>query len=71
MEPGALSRSEAHTEGVEETVIVIQGQAVISAGDMHELIKEGDTLVFSGHQPHEYKNTSETLTILHLILQYK
>ncbi|WP_337993623.1 XRE family transcriptional regulator [Lysinibacillus sp. CNPSo 3705] len=71
MEPGAFSRSEAHTEGVEETVTVIQGQANISAGEMHELLEEGDTLVFSGHQPHEYKNTSEKLTILHLILQYK
>lgn len=71
MEPGAVSRSEAHTEGVEETVMVIKGQAVISAGDMHELLDEGDTLVFSGHQPHEYRNTSEGLTIFHLILQYK
>ncbi|KOS66704.1 transcriptional regulator [Lysinibacillus contaminans] len=71
MEPGSWSKSDAHTEGVEETVTVIQGQALISAGDMHELLVEGDTLVFSGHQDHEYKNTSESLTILHLILQYK
>lgn len=71
MEPGVCSRSEAHTEGVEETVTVIQGQAVISAGDMQELLVEGDTLVFSGHQIHEYRNVSSELTILHLILQYK
>lgn len=71
MEPGAKSRSDAHTEGVEETVTVIQGQAVITAGDMFEQLVEGDTLVFSGHQEHEYRNTSDKLTILHLILQYK
>lgn len=71
MEPGALSRSDAHTEGVEETVTVIQGQAIISTGEMHEHLVEGDTLVFSGHQDHEYKNISESLTILHVILQYK
>ncbi|OEC02862.1 transcriptional regulator [Lysinibacillus sphaericus] len=71
MEPGARSRSEAHTEGVEETVTVIHGQAVISAGVMHETITEGETLVFSGHQAHEYQNVSEELTVLHVILQYK
>ena len=71
MEPGAKSRSEAHTEGVEETVTVLQGQAVIVAGDMHEQLNEGDTLVFSGHQAHEYQNTADQVTVLHLILQYK
>lgn len=71
MEPGAKSRSEAHTEGVEETITVIQGQVVIAAGDMHEQLDEGDTLVFSGHQEHEYQNTSDKVTVLHLILQYK
>ncbi|GLC87765.1 helix-turn-helix domain-containing protein [Lysinibacillus piscis] len=71
MKPGALRKSEAHTEGVEETITVIQGQAIIATESMLETLEEGDTLVFSGHQPHEYRNASNDVTILHLILQYK
>ena len=71
MEPGVIHKSEAHTEGVEETVIVIQGQAVIHLGSIKEELVVGDTIVFSGDQEHHYENPTEQLTILHLILQYK
>lgn len=71
MEPGVIHQSEAHTEGVEETITVIQGQANIESGGMRERLIEGETLVFSGHQTHQYENPTDQLTILHLILQYK
>lgn len=71
MDPGVIHRSEAHPEGVEETLTVIQGQAVIHAGGMEELLEEGDTLVFSGHQEHHYHNPTDKVSILHLIIQYR
>ncbi len=71
IDPGVIHRSEAHPEGVEETLTVIKGQAVIEAGGMKEQLEEGDTLVFSGHQEHHYYNPSNTVSILHLIIQYR
>lgn len=71
MDPGVVHQSEAHTEGVEETITVIKGQAIIESGDMKEHLIEGQTLVFTGHNAHSYENPSDSLTILHLILQYR
>ena len=71
MDPNVAHESDAHTEGVEETVTVIQGQVLIEMGEIKEMLKEGQTIVFSGHQPHRYENIDEGQTILHLILQYK
>lgn len=71
MDPGVAHKSDAHTEGVEETITVIQGQAMIEMGDMKEILEEGETIVFSGHQQHRYENLSDGQVILHLILQYK
>ncbi|MEK4228469.1 helix-turn-helix domain-containing protein [Solibacillus sp. FSL H8-0538] len=71
MDAGAVHKSEAHTEGVEETITVIEGQAIIEAGEMKELLIQGETLVFSGHQTHQYENPTNTRTVLHLILQYR
>lgn len=71
MEPGVIHKSEAHTDGVEETAIVIKGQAIIQSGSMNEKLFVGDTLVFSGQQEHQYENPTDQLTVLHLILQYK
>lgn len=71
MDPGVVHISEAHHEGVEETITVIHGQAVIEMGGMKEKLEVGETIVFSGHQEHRYENPSNEQTVLHLILQYK
>lgn len=71
MDPGVVHKSEAHTEGVEETITVIRGQAIIQCGDMKEPLKEGETLIFSANQSHQYENPTNDLTILHLIIQYR
>ncbi|MGE7836073.1 helix-turn-helix domain-containing protein [Viridibacillus arvi] len=71
MDPGCSHRSDAHTDGVEETITAIKGQVVVEAGDMSETLNVGETLVFKGHQIHQYTNTADEMTILHFILQYK
>lgn len=71
MDPGVIHKSEPHTEGVEETVTVIEGQAVVQCGNMKECLEEGETLVFSANQPHQYENPTDKVTILHLIIQYR
>lgn len=71
MDPGVIHRSEAHPEGVEETLTVLKGQALIEADGMTESLEEGDTLVFSGHQEHAYRNPTNAVTIFHLIIQYR
>jgi len=71
MDPGVTHKSEPHTEGVEETVTVIAGQAVVQCGDMRESLTEGETLLFSANQPHQYENPTDQVTVLHLIIQYR
>lgn len=71
MDPGVIHKSEAHTEGVEETITVIEGQAVIQCGEMKEQLMEGETLVFSANQPHQYENPTNSVTVLYLIIQYR
>lgn len=71
MDPGVIHSSEAHSEGVEETLTVIKGQVTVKAGGISEELQEGVTLVFSGAQEHQYINSSNELTILHLIIQYR
>ena len=68
---GAIHKSEPHTEGVEETITVIEGQVTVEAGEMRELVVEGETIVFSGNQHHLYENAASGRTVLHLILQYR
>ncbi len=63
--------SAAHNEGVEETLTVVDGSMKVTvAGDDVHLLK-GETLVFSGSQVHRYVNTSDTTSVLHLIIHYK
>lgn len=71
MDAGAIHKSEPHTEGVEETITVIEGQVTVEAGEMRELVVEGETIVFSGNQHHLYENAASGRTVLHLILQYR
>lgn len=71
IDPGVIHKSEAHPEGVEETITVIKGQAVIQCGDMKEVLNEGETLIFSGHQSHQYENLTKDITMLYLIIQYQ
>ncbi|MBK3494873.1 helix-turn-helix transcriptional regulator [Viridibacillus sp. YIM B01967] len=71
MDPGCSHSSEAHTEGVEETITAIKGQVIVEAGDMCETLDVGETLVFSGQQVHQYTNGADEVTVLHFILQYK
>lgn len=71
MDPGVIHKSEPHTEGVEETVMVIEGQVIIRCGEMMEQLVAGETLVFSANQPHQYENLTNHITVLHLIIQYR
>lgn len=70
IDPNIIHKSDAHTDGVEETLTVIKGELVVKCGEMEEHLEEGDTLIFSAHQPHQYINPTNNLTIFHLIIQY-
>lgn len=71
MEPGIIHKSEPHTEGVEETVTVIKGEAIVQCGELRDHLVEGETLVFSATEPHQYENPTDEVTVLHLIIQYR
>jgi XRE family transcriptional regulator, regulator of sulfur utilization len=63
--------SVAHMDGVEECVTVVTGELEIILEAEEIQLESGDTLVFSGNQPHHYINTSETTSIIHLIITYQ
>lgn len=71
MAPNIIHESEAHSDGVEETITVIKGELIVTCGEMEEHLVEGDTLIFSAHQPHKYTNPTNELTAFHLIIQYR
>lgn len=71
LDPLCSYESAAHNEGVEETVTVVDGTMRITVGSDEVNLVKGETLVFSGNQLHQYVNTSDTMSVLHLIIHYK
>ncbi|PUB17873.1 helix-turn-helix domain-containing protein [Paenisporosarcina sp. OV554] len=63
--------SVAHMDGVEESLTVVTGELKIILEAEEIQLESGDTLVFSGNQTHHYINTSETTSIIHLIITYQ
>jgi quercetin dioxygenase-like cupin family protein len=63
--------SAPHNEGVEETLTVVDGTMMVTVGENDVNLEKGETLVFSGNQIHKYVNTTDILTVLHLIIHYK
>lgn len=70
IDPNITHESDAHTDGVEETLTVIEGELIVKCGDMEEHLVEGDTLIFSAHKSHKYINPTNNMTVFHLIIQY-
>lgn len=71
MDAGVIHKSEAHTDGVEETIIVISGEVIIECCGMKEKLHAGESLIFSANQPHQYENPTDEVTVIHLIIQYR
>jgi mannose-6-phosphate isomerase-like protein (cupin superfamily) len=71
MDPYCSYESTPHQKGVEESLTIVDGELKIILESEEVDLLTGETLVFSGNQTHRYLNTSETMTIIHLIIHYQ
>lgn len=63
VEPGANGGAELYTLNAEVEVLhVLGGQLEVVFADHLEVVSAGDTITFSGREPHTWRNPSETLT---------
>jgi transcriptional regulator with XRE-family HTH domain len=56
LEPGCTHESEAHHKGVEEYVIVSQGELDIILNQISYNVEQGNAIHFVADQPHIYRN---------------
>lgn len=70
LEPGCEHFSDPHEEGVEEYIIVTQGQIEISIGDKKIVLQKGHSIRFLANKPHAYKNASHELSIFQNVICY-
>lgn len=71
LDPLCSYESAPHMDGVEETLTLVDGQIRIILENEQVNLEIGETLVFSGSQTHRYENTSEKMSVLHLIIHYQ
>jgi transcriptional regulator with XRE-family HTH domain len=54
LHPGEVHRSEAHTAGTRELLLVLEGAVDLRVGDRTERLEEGASAAFAGDAPHGY-----------------
>jgi transcriptional regulator with XRE-family HTH domain len=70
MEPGCIHESEAHTAGVEEYIMMLQGSLEILINGSDYLINANDSLRFAADQPHIYRNNTQNIVRYHVLIYY-
>lgn len=71
LEPGCHHISEAHYEGVEEHVTVMNGELEVIIGDASYRLTEGNSIRFIANKPHQYINRSEHMTKYQDVMYYR
>ncbi|SDD33601.1 Cupin domain protein [Paenibacillus sp. UNCCL117] len=70
MDPGCVQHSEAHNEGVEEYIMLTEGELSVSVRQENHLLKPGDAIHFIADQPHSYENVSGGKTAYQVVIYY-
>ncbi|MNI26141.1 hypothetical protein D3C73_798260 [compost metagenome] len=70
MEPGCVHHSEPHNEGVEEYILLTEGELAVSVQQEKYQLKVGDAIHFIADQPHSYENLSEHKTVYQAMIYY-
>lgn len=71
LEAGCVHKSEAHEKGVEEYIYVSEGDFELCVGGNCYHLNEGGSIKFLADKAHEYKNNSNDLVKLHILIYYK
>lgn len=70
LEPGAFLESEGHRVGVEEYVLICDGNMLLRVGEDQYTLSKGDAIKFNGHVKHSYRNTGNNTVSAYTILYY-
>ncbi|GIM30157.1 transcriptional regulator [Clostridium polyendosporum] len=72
LEPNCNHISTPHDDGVEEYVIVTEGQIELCINDKIFMLQKGNSIKFKGNKPHSYKNANQSKSVFqNIILYYK
>ena len=66
--PGSHWKSEPHLRGIIEFVTLFAGAIEITADQKAIVVQAGESVRFQGDTTHAYRNISDQITILHMIL---
>ncbi|GAA0076664.1 helix-turn-helix domain-containing protein [Clostridium sp. CTA-5] len=70
LELGCNHISTPHNDGVEEYIIVTEGQLEINIDDKKFILKKGDSIRFMANKPHVYKNVNQGKSVFQNIILY-
>jgi transcriptional regulator with XRE-family HTH domain len=70
LEPGCTHESEAHYKGVEEYIIVSQGELKIIVNDTSYNIEQGNAIHFIADHPHMYHNPTSSPAQYTILIHY-
>ncbi|KEQ26545.1 helix-turn-helix domain-containing protein [Paenibacillus tyrfis] len=70
MEANCTHISEPHNEGIEEYILIMQGELDITIQQKTYTLKVGDALRFTADQSHIYTNKTDQKTMYHNIILY-
>lgn len=70
LEPGCNHISTPHNDGVEEYIIVTEGEIEINIDDKKFILQKGNSIRFMANKPHAYKNINKARSIFQNIILY-
>jgi transcriptional regulator with XRE-family HTH domain len=70
LRPGCEKHSEPHQEGVEEYILVSQGELTLDVGEECYDIAEGNAIHFAANQSHVLRNCTKQPTVIIIIINY-
>ncbi|QGQ97512.1 XRE family transcriptional regulator [Paenibacillus psychroresistens] len=70
MDPNCYFESEAHSAGVEEYIMLLQGGLEIAFSGSSHSIKPNESLRFIADQPHSYLNNTDSMVQFHVLIYY-
>lgn len=70
LDPGCNHVSTPHNDGVEEYIIVTEGQIEIVINNEEFILEKGNSIRFRANKPHTYKNVSEEKAEFQNIILY-
>lgn len=70
MDPGCSHSSEAHNEGVEEYILVIEGGLDVQFEQESHRVEKGSGIHFTADLPHTYHNPTEAVTKYYTLIYY-